>query len=180
MLAPNRNLQIHNAYTLGSPPPTLSCPYCSRHFHSKGGRTQHIRAKHHIGGHEPHGSDPPLLPSPVTSTLHSSPPELGYKQAPSPIPFESTTPPSYEDVNPVNPDIELDVEQPFDLNSTQSNLYGDQMNEDLPPGKDTMEQQPDPLHPPHLMHSYHPKIDGELSAFKRIPTLMMIIFRENL
>ena len=60
MLVPNRNLWIHNAYTLGSPPSTLSCPYCSRHFHSKGGRTQHIWAKHHIGGHEPHGSDPPL------------------------------------------------------------------------------------------------------------------------
>jgi hypothetical protein len=180
MPAPNRNLRTHNAYTLGSPPPTLSCPYCSRHFHSKGGRAQHIRAKHHIGGHEPHGSDPSLPPSPVPSALHSSPPELDYEQALSPIPFKSTTPPSCEDVNPVNPDIDVDVEQPFNLNSTQPDFYGDQLNEDLPPGRDATEQRPDPPHPPHLMRSYHPKIDGELSAFKSIPTLMMIIFRENL
>jgi hypothetical protein len=74
------------------------------------------------------------------------------------------------------------VEWLFDLNSTQPDFYGDQFNEDLSPGEDTtgMEQRPDPPHPPHLTCSYHPKIDGELHAFKRIPTLMMIIFRENL
>ena len=166
MPAPNQNLRIHNTYTLGSPPPTLGCPFCPRHFRSKGGHTQHIRAKHHIDGREPHGSNPSLPPSPV--------------------PSESTTPPSREEVNTANPDI--DVEQPpFDLNSPPPDVYGDQLNEDLPPGEDVMER-PDPLHPPDplhrpcLMRSYHPKLDGELtrSAFKSISTLMMIICRENL
>ena len=176
MPVPNRNLRIHNTYTLGSPPPTLTCPYCPRHFHSKGGRTQHIRAKHHIDGHEPHGSNPS---SPVSSSLHSSPHEFYFEQALSPIPFESTTPPR-EEVNTANPDIDVDVEQPpFDSNSTPPDFYGDQLNEDLPPGEDAMEQ-PDPPHPPHLTRSYHPKLDGELSSFKSISTLMMIICRENL
>jgi hypothetical protein len=160
---------------LGSPP-TLACPYCPRHFRSKGGRTQHILAKHHTDseGREPHGSNPSLPSSPVPSSL---PHEFYYEQTPSPIPFESTTPPpSPEEVNTANPDIDVDVEQPpFDLNSTPPDFYG----EDLPHGEDATEQ-PDPPHPPHLMRSYHPKLDGELSAFRSILTLMMIICRENL
>jgi hypothetical protein len=112
-----------------------------------------------------------------------SPHKFYYEQALSPIPFESTTPPpSHEEVNTANPDINIDVKQPpFDLNPspTPPDFYGDKLNEDLPLGKDAMEQ-PDPPHPPHLMCSYHPMLDGELSAFKSILTLMMIICRENL
>jgi hypothetical protein len=64
------------------------------------------------------------------------------------------------------------------LNPTPPDFYGDELNEDLPLGEDAMEQ-PDPLHPPHLTYSYHPMRDDELSAFKSILTLMMIICREN-
>jgi hypothetical protein len=119
--------------------------------------------------------------SPVPSSLHLSPHEFYYKQALSPIPFESTTPPpSHEEVNTVNLDININVKQPpFDLNPTPPDFYPDELNEDLPLGEDAMEQ-PDPPHPPHLMHSYHPMLDGELSAFKSISTLMMIICREIL
>ena len=172
---------------LGSPLPTLTpCPYCRRHFRNKGGRTQHIGAAHYTDGHEPHGSHPSLPPSPVPSgsSLHSSPHEFYYEQAPSPISFGSTTPPpSHEGVNTADLDIDIDVEQPhFDSSPTPPDFYGDELNEDdsdLPPGEDAMEQ-PDPLHPLHLMRSYHPKLDGELSAFKSISRLMMIICRENL
>jgi hypothetical protein len=99
-MLPNRYLQIHNTHILGSPPLTLMCPYCPQHFHSKGGHTQHIQAKHHTDQCEPHGSNPSLPPSPVPSSLHFSPHEFYYEQALSPIPFESTTPPpSHEEVN---------------------------------------------------------------------------------
>jgi hypothetical protein len=147
------------------------CPYCPQCLHNKGGHTQHIQAKHHTDGHESHGSNPSLppslLPSPVPSLLHLSPHEFYYKQALSPIPFKSTTsPPSHGEVNTVNPDIDVNVEQPsFDSNSTPSNFYGDRLNGDLPPGEDAMEQ-PDPLHPPHLTCSYHPKLDGELRLLR--------------
>ena len=106
--------------------------------------------------------------------------EFYYEQAPSPIPFESTAPPSCKEVNTASPDINVDVKQPpFDLNSTLPDFYGDQLNEDLPPGKDATEQ-PDPPHPLHLTCSYHPKLDGELHAFKSILTLTMTICSENL
>jgi len=89
-------------------------------------------------------------------------------------------PPSHEEVNTVNPDIGVNVERPhFDRNYIPPDFYGDELNEDLPPGEDAMEH-PDQLHPPHLTRGYHPKLDGELSAFKSISTLMMIICRENL
>jgi hypothetical protein len=45
---PRRNRHSRSAYVqaVGTPSPSLPCPYCPRHFYSKTGRTRHIRAKH--------------------------------------------------------------------------------------------------------------------------------------
>ena len=68
-MVPNRNLQIHNTFTLGSPPPTLACPYCLQHFRSNGGHTKHIQARYPEQGSDAHGPNPsvPLL------LMHSQP-----------------------------------------------------------------------------------------------------------
>jgi hypothetical protein len=45
---PRRNRRSHSArkQAVGTPPPSLPCPHCPRHFYSKTGRTRHIHAKH--------------------------------------------------------------------------------------------------------------------------------------
>jgi hypothetical protein len=80
------NLQVHGAYILGSPPPTIPCHYCPRHFKSSGGRTRHILAKH-FGMPEPHAPDP------ATDPLHiSSSPQPSFHGA-NPVPSDFASPP---------------------------------------------------------------------------------------
>src|SRR4030088_80147 len=73
-MVPNQKFRTHNAHALGSPPPTTVCPYCPRHFRSRGGRTKHILAHHQAesGSHEPNPSAPPS-PIPYSSSHPSSP-----------------------------------------------------------------------------------------------------------
>jgi hypothetical protein len=160
-----RKLQLHNTHSttilqVGSPPPTLACPYCPRHFHSKGGHTKHIRAKH-----DANGPNLTLPPSPTPSLSRSSSHNVQFKQPPSPIPSDPTPtpPPSYGEVDAADnfADIGLDAEYPqFDRNDIPPDLnVGDEFNEDLLPGDNPMEQHaPNPL---QITYIYHPKLDGK-------------------
>ena len=72
IMVPNQNLQIHNTFTFGSLLPTLACPYCLRHFHSKGGHTKHIWARHPEEGSDAHGPNLSVLLLPMHSQPSSS------------------------------------------------------------------------------------------------------------
>ena len=167
----NRQLQLHNTHgtilQVGSPPPTLACPHCPRHFHSKGGRTKHIQAKHDANGLNPHASNVTLPPSPVSSLSHSSSHIVQFEEPPSPIPsdFTPTPPPSYGEADAADdfPDIGLDAEYPqFNQNDIPPDV-GDELNEDLPPGDNPMEQHAP--NPPHITYIYHPKLNGKVELF---------------
>lgn len=98
---------------IGSPPPTLACPHCPRHFYSKGGRTKHVRAMHGADGLVPQKSglsSPSVLSSPVSpSSQH--PPYQDSLREPSPTP----------------PDSEQDemLRYDFDQESSRGPLAGD-------------------------------------------------------
>jgi hypothetical protein len=146
---------------VGSPPPTLACPHCRRHFHSKGGRTKHIQAKHHANasGPNPHASNRDLVvtlpPSPVSSSesSHSSFHNVQFEGHPSPTLF----PPSHGEADNFA-DIGIDAEyRHFDQDYIPPDLtVGD---EDLPRRDNHMEQHAP--NPPHITHIYHPKLDGK-------------------
>jgi hypothetical protein len=103
-MAPNRN----HAYTLGSPPPTLKCPHCPRHFKTKSGRTRHIQGKHPASPNrsEPHAPDTVARPSPIPSL-----PQPSFHD-PSPVPshFTPSLPPSSDrDGFNTDPNIDMDI-----------------------------------------------------------------------
>ena len=159
IMLPNRNLRVQNAFTLGSPPPTLACPHCPRHFRSTGGRTKHIRAKHQtdVSRHpDPNQSRPP---SP-TQSLSQPPPE-----PPSPVPSNSPTqpPPLRRGFN----HADLDTEHPYsDPGYALPESYSDVVNEDPPPAGGRAI----PI-PPSVTRVYHPKLDGKLIFLKYIRIL---------
>ena len=171
--------QLYSTLQVGSPPPTLACPFCPRHFHSKGGRTKHIRAKHrnHADGPNAHWQPPnqtltpPLAPG-VPSPSHSSSHNIQFEQPPSPISSDaipsSPIPPSYGGVDAANfADIGIDAEFPqFDRDYVPPDLNaGNELpvNEDLPPGlgDNPINQHRDAPHPPHITYIYHPKLNGK-------------------
>jgi hypothetical protein len=139
-------------------PPAIACPYCPRHFRSRGGRTKHILARHQADEsehHEPNPSAPPSPipyssphpPSPVPSELSSShymPPPADY--APSPLPEYYMPPPSCggADAAPPNSDDEDDIGYAL--------LRGGMSNPQVP---DTLP----------ISRAYHPKLDGESVFF---------------
>ena len=173
---------------IGSPPPTLACPFCPRHFHSKGGRTKHIRIKHHENGPNPHVSNLTVPSSPVPSSPNSSSHNVQLDQPPSPVPPDpSSSPlPLHGEVNTADnfSDIDIDAEHP-QLDLPPDLNVGDESNENLPPGDNPLEQHgldlnvssddesnedlpsvENPLeqhssNPPHITYTYHPKLNGE-------------------
>lgn len=170
----NQNLQLHNTYTtlqVGSPPPTLACPYCLRHFHSKGGRTKHIQVKHHgdhANGPNPHSSYLILPPSPVPSesSSNSSSHSVQFERPPSPIIPSDSTPwspspsPSLGEADTADnfADIGIDAEYPqFNQDHIPPDLNtGDELNEDLPPRDNPM-----PVEQHTITYIYHPKLNGK-------------------
>lgn len=167
----NRNLRIHNAFTLGSPPPTLACPYCLRHFRSKGGRTKHIRARHPEEGSDAHGPNPsvPLSPmhsqpsSPIPSAMIPpwSPLQSPPQSPPNSFPPDAVLPPSHERPDSAGPDNETPF---FDLGHTPPGPYpdiGDEMNREPLLGGGVGDQDvPDPS---RVTRVYHRKLDGKSS-----------------
>jgi hypothetical protein len=129
-MLPNQNLCVHNTFTLGSPPPTLTCPHCPRHFCSTGGRTKHIRAKYQTDGSSPPDPNPSVPPPFVQSLSQLSP----GPSSPIPSDFESTMPPIHGGFNHPNWDSNWDVEQPYsDLGYAPPGSDSDAVNEDPPP-----------------------------------------------
>lgn len=164
----NQNLQLHNTYTtlqVGSPPPTLPCPCCPRHFRSKGGRTKHIQVKHHMNGPNPHASKLTLPPSPAgvpfSDSSHSSSHNFQFKRPPSSIPVTSDSSCGEVDAADNFSDIGIDAEYPlFDRDYIPPDLnVGDELNEDPPPRDSPMEQHAP--NPSHITYIYHPKLNGK-------------------
>jgi hypothetical protein len=132
----NLQLEVHDTYILGSPPPTVACPYCPRHFKVKSGRTRHIKAKH-SGVPEPHAPEPATDPLRISSSPESPQP---------PPSFYGTN--STRSVSPVpsdlaSPYLDIDNHQ-FD----QGSLGGDP-DVNLPDA-------------PSIRRTYHPKLNGVL------------------
>jgi hypothetical protein len=174
----NRNLQLHNTHLqVGPPPPTLACPYCPRHFYSKGGRTKHIQAKHDANGPNPHhASNVTLPPSPVPSLSQgSSSHNVQFERPPSSIPYSGapSPPPSYGEVDAADnfADIDIDAEYPqaqFDRNDSIP-PDRNELNEDLLPRDPTMEQ-PHAPNPPHsVTYIYHPTLNGTVDFSTILP-----------
>jgi hypothetical protein len=160
-MLPNRNLRIQNTFTLGSPPPTLTCLHCPRHFRSTGGRTKHIRTKHQTDESFPPDSNPSVSPSAQSSSEQSPEPS-------SPIPsnFESTTPPIRGGFDPA---ADWDVEQRDpDLGYAPPGSDSDAENEDPPPES----SQHIPIDP-SITRTYHPKIDGKSIFVKYMQILTL-------
>ena len=150
---------------IGSPPPTLACPYsgCLRHFRSKGGCTKHIQVKHHVNGPNPHASNLTIPPSPVPSSSHSSSHNVQFERPPNPIPSDSTpSSPSHGEVDAADnfANIGIDAEYPqFDQDYIPPDLnLGGKL---MPPRNNPMEQQ----HAPDITYIYHPKLDSKLDYF---------------
>jgi len=159
-MLPNWNLWIQNAFTLGSPPPTLVCPHCPWHFHSTDGHTKHIWAKHQTDGFGCPEPNPSRPLSPMQS-LSQPPP-----RPPSPVPSNSPTqpPPLHRGLDHAN----LDTEHPYsDLGYALPGSYSDIMNEDPLPAS----SQDIPL---SVTHAYHPKLNGKLIFFKFIQILTLL------
>ena len=135
------------SYSLGSPPPTIACPHCPRHFKTKSGRTRHIQAKHsaeNAPAHPPHPSSPaatvptfhdPSL-SPIPSHLRvspSMPPSFDGLNADHDVDIVLPPQPSFHDPSPVlshftqsippftgfNADDAMDIAPPTMLSSPQ-------------------------------------------------------------
>jgi hypothetical protein len=166
-----------NAFPLCSPSPTISCPYCPRWFHSRGGRTQHIQALHQVDESEPPEFNPPVVPSPLPHLLHSS------SQPPSPISSGSVParpPPSDDIPRPFCRDLDsaglgLDVEgDNFDLGYVPpdiNSVFGDEAHEDAPLGAGMSDcHVPDA---PQVTRIYHRKLDGKSIFFKHALALTL-------
>ena len=165
---------------IGSPPPTLACPYtgCLRHFHSKGGCTKHIQVKHHANEPNPHVSNLTIPPSPVPSSYHSSSHNVQFEWPPNPISSDFTpSSPSCGEVDNFS-NIGIDAEYPqFDQDYIPPDLnIGDNLT---PPRDNPMEQQHAPSpNAPHITYIYHPKLDGKLDHFYHTPALIITVFRK--
>lgn len=79
----NRNLRVHNIFTLGPQQPMIPCshPDCPRYFFSRAGRSNHMRA-----AHSPNVSLPEAPNSPQAPVQPSSP-KSGPNQSPPLSPF---------------------------------------------------------------------------------------------
>lgn len=149
---------------VGSPPPTLACPICPRHFYTKGGRRKHLQAKHDalVNVPNPHAFNPPTVPPPVPSSPYSpqSSHYIKFEQPPSPIPSDST---SSDSPSPSRASGDIYIADnnfaeylQFDREDTPPDLnIGDELNEDLPP-----REQHTP-NPPQITYIYHPKLNGK-------------------
>ena len=152
-MVPNHNLQIHNVYTLGSPPPTLACPYCPQHFKTKIGCTRHIQAKHPADGSEPHAPDTAAqsIPSSLQLSFHDS----------SPIPSHimPSLPPSCDRFN-ANSNLDMDIEHPHSDQGYILSECGEEVNENFPSGGNPNVRNQHVPDASRITHAFHPKLDG--------------------
>ena len=153
-MVPSQN----HTYTLGSPPPTLVCPFCPRRFNTKSGRTRHMEQKHphdrpDTAAHtsptpQPslHNSSPtrshflPSLhnPSPVPShfmpSLHNPSPVPSHftpslhNPSPIPSPHFMQSPPPSCDEVNADPNIDMDVEHPRPDSSRLTRVFHPKLN----------------------------------------------------
>ena len=170
IMIPNRNLRIQNTFRLGSPPPTLACPHCPRHFRSKGGRNKHVWAKHTADGLEPRESSPSSSPSSVPSASQQSPShKLHHEQPSSPISSDPMLPPSPSHEGS-NADVDMDIEHPnFDRDETPPGSYfdfGEESNRNSLPGDGAGDRHVPDL--PRVSRTYHPKLNGKSSFFSTL------------
>jgi hypothetical protein len=160
------------------------CPYCIRHFRSKGGRTKHIRARHPEEGSDAHGPNMSVPPSPMQPLPQS------HSQPSSPIPSDMIPPPSplqslsqspSQPLSPFPPDTVPphsprgpysagpDTENPFsDLGHVPAGFYsdiGDEMNREPSPGGGVSDGNGDVPDPPRITCIYHCKLDGKSKLF---------------
>jgi len=190
-MVPNRNLHIYNEFTLGSPPPTIPCPYCLRHFRSRGGRTKHIRA-HHANESEPQEPNAFMPSSPITlsSSKSPSPPQSPIPSDSTPQPPSAHTPPPLSGYipspQPMSPHLDsiglnLDARDARSNSGYMSPNIGDEIHEGTP----LRDGASDPHAPdsPSVTRTYHPKMNGKLIVLKcpRILTSLCIgrILDEN-
>src|SRR5882762_3148182 len=160
-----RNLRARNVrlHTLGSPPPTLPCPHCPRHFHSKTGRTRHIQAIHHddsgVDGLEPqdHNTSLPSSPSVEDPESQHSHRSQNDKQPPAPSDRMSSPAPLFDH------NLDMDVDPPhadWDYTPPGSDVDPEpepEPNQNSSPLGDRNQRAPDP---PHITRTYHPTISG--------------------
>lgn len=147
---PTRNL---NVYAPDTPVPLIPCLYrdCSRQFHSKGGRTKHIKVYHQVDLLE---VNVPVLSSPIPLVFSSDSSQLS-SRPPTPMPSSHTSPlPSHRSNDMSAENLGFDLENPN---------FGDELNENLPPGG-SVDKQHVPnrrSNRPHITRAHHPKLDGK-------------------
>lgn len=127
-MAPNQN----HDYSLGSPPPTLACPFCPRHFKSKSGRTRHIQAIHPANGSAPgtaaSATPPPLQPPPHNSSPAPHTPDTAAHISLPPQPPHDPSPVLSYDGFDANPNMDIDIEHPHPDASRISRVFHPKLN----------------------------------------------------
>lgn len=125
----------------------IACPYCRRHFRSRGGRTKHIRARHRDRVESGPYYEPLSAPPPIPSSH------------PNPNPFNHTPPP-LSDYPPPSPLSDLPASLHGDVEIAALDLDADD-DMDAAPGMN------DPRVPdgPPITRAYHPTLDGEVDFF---------------
>lgn len=127
---------------VGSPPPTLACPFCPRHFKSKSGRTRHIQSIHPDNGSAPGTlaaasstpQPPPHNSSPVPDHDHA--PDTAADTSPTPPPpqphpHDSSLSPvlSYDGFDANHSiDSDIDIEHPHPDTSRISRVFHAKLN----------------------------------------------------
>jgi hypothetical protein len=149
IMVPNRNLRIRNTHRLGSPPPPFACPHCLRHFHSKGGRTKHIRAKH-ADELEPHESS---SPPPFRSSSQKS---FSHKSHEPPQSINGSAPDGHSDA--ALDDINIDINHPdFNFAPPEPFMdFGEDLDQNLPPANNGRDE-----HSPSVTRAHHPMLNGK-------------------
>jgi hypothetical protein len=151
-MLPNQHLLIENVLGLGSPPsalPCLSCD-CCWHFHSKGGRTKHMKAKHDTNRLEPQES----------SSSSQRPPFQDLPREPSPMSSDPATPPPSPSPGGSNADVDMISHPNFEQDEMLPHNFVQESSRDSLAGDD--QHDPDP---PRLTRLYHPKLDGKSHFF---------------
>lgn len=154
----NKNIRVQNAHTIRAPPPSLPCPdnECRRHFHSRSGRTNHIRAKHP----ELYGNSrltPPLQSPSPSHSLNSN------KSGSSPI-VRTPTPEVSGDENATqgndNANDGLFNPPPSPVQSAGSPMPQDHPHDVPEPNLNEAGDTHSTAEPPRAGRTYHRKING--------------------
>lgn len=183
----NRNLRVHNVFTLGPQQPTLPCadPDCPRFFWNLSGRNSHIRSAHPF---VPAPPNLPTLPATLASRSRTSV-HMSSPQPPSPI-IENSDP-LWHNMRTSSPFYDSDNLQEKSSDTSHSgSASGDHMSErpdldeyfdnfdNFAPGSEWVDIDVDPLLP--MMDDSYPQSNPTSSSSEGTPPSTRRVYHRQL